>query len=504
LDTKLLVIYISRIYCALTSVVFLPVMIVMLGKESYGLVGVFVLLQGVLGVLDAGIGSSLARECVLCKNSRNNFLHFLNIFKKILWLYIAIAILVLVTGGYLSRYLAYDWIITTLDRHLVQQIMIIMFLIFTSRFIQSPFRSLLLGNEKHIFLSYLDMLTATIGSPLIVAIFYFTTPDILLYFYIQLIASVLRLLILVASSKMLITKLLQTLKNTNDKYQTSLKKLVYFSAQISALSVVWIISSQADKVALTKFMPLDEYATYSVALSLLALTTIISAPLNQYLLPRLTSLYNNNNLSQYNKLLEDSLTYLLIVIMPLIYFMFYHSAELVYSWSGDISLSSEVSVFLKWLFAGSCLHIITNIAYIVLYTQGRLKQHTYVNIGFASITVPLSIAVAYWYSGLGTSILYFSLSLLYLCTWCLYVFHANFKNLLVFLGGKIAVFSAISFVFFSLFNEIYSSNRMLLFIELAGKGIFLVIVCLCIDKVLLNKMLSKIETRQTLPAKITF
>ena len=54
--------YFSSGLNVILSIIFVPIYLNYLGAEGYGLIGVFASLQGILSVLDAGLGGALSRE----------------------------------------------------------------------------------------------------------------------------------------------------------------------------------------------------------------------------------------------------------------------------------------------------------------------------------------------------------------------------------------------------------------------------------------------------------
>ncbi|WP_422387816.1 lipopolysaccharide biosynthesis protein [Erwinia aphidicola] len=98
---------------------------------------------------------------------------------------------------------------------------------------------------------------------------------------------------------------------------------------------MWIIVNQSDKLALTKFIELSEYAKYSVAVSVSALIFIISDPLNQVLLPKLTRYYNEKKYDAYSECFTSAVLFVCLCLIPLSMFLFFNGTKLLYVWSGE-------------------------------------------------------------------------------------------------------------------------------------------------------------------------
>mgnify|MGYP000999198396 CR=1 FL=1 len=77
------VIYFTKIYGSVIALGLTPVMLRLIGVESFGLIGSFTVLQSVLLILDAGLGGILTRQLATSRNDIENLDKFIIIFKKI-------------------------------------------------------------------------------------------------------------------------------------------------------------------------------------------------------------------------------------------------------------------------------------------------------------------------------------------------------------------------------------------------------------------------------------
>lgn len=477
---SLLIIYISRIYSALISIAFIPFIFDFIGAEGFGLVGFFVVLQACLHILDVGIGGVVTRQVLLCSDDYDSYKGFLRAYKKILLFFCIIALIISTIGVWQSSNITELWLDSSLDDELVKQCIIIMFLTFSSRYVQSPMRSVLLGKERHVLISIIDILTATISSPLAVVVLFLTSGNVLYYFYVQLLASLIRVAIFIVYSHKELNMTYVSLKGRGPgkKIKTTFSNLFKFALQLSSLSILWVLVNQSDKLVLTNVMSLKDYSYYSLAISVVVVVSIVSGPMSQYLSPRLTKLYSENKKIEFAIVFEKTFLFLAIFLIPLCTFMFVDGKELIFIWTNNSDVAMRVQVYLPWLFAGASVAVFSNFAFLLRYSHGDLRSHTIVFSIFSVIIIFLNIFVAKEYQGVGSSIFYFVNTVFLFITWSLFTFCTYFSGFIRFFTIKIAPLFLFSSIIFISFPDYVIHDRILSLFFLVFKGGVGVVFCI--------------------------
>lgn len=473
----LLFIYIGRMYTAIVSFAFIPYIFDALGAEAYGLVGFFVVLQACLLVLEAGIGGVLTRQIILCSNNISSFLEFVTVYKRIIYLFLVVSFLIVFFVWLQADRINNVWLKSNLDDGVVVDSIVIMSIIIACRYMQGPLRSVLLGKEKHIFLTINGMVSITISAPIAAFVFYIGSGDVVTYFYIQLFAALLSLVVIWTCVRIELKRSIVSLENKveGEKVCTTAVSLVKFAIQLSSLSLLWVLVTQSDKLVLTKVLMLKDFSYYSIAISLVGIIAIINQPVTQSLLPRLTRLNSASNYSEYTKIFEQSFSYLVAVLAPLSIFMFIDGEKLLFLWLGSSETAKEVQTYFPWLFSGAAVAVFSNLCYLLLYSHGKLRGHTLFYAVFSFIVIFLNIYIANKYLGTGTSIFYFINSIFLLVTWCLYNFISYFKGFVGYMLVKVLPIIVISLILLLVIPTYESEYPHLTFFVLAFKGLFVVL-----------------------------
>ena len=473
----------------------IPFLISFLGNESYGLIGYFVVVQACLSIFDAGIGGVLTRQAILSKKNKKEFENFVKIFYKAIVFFLCISVLIWLYGQFFSDSLV-GMLNSKLPSSTISQSIALMLMIFSVKYIQGPFRSILLASERQVLLTTINVIYMTLSQ---VAVYYFliiSNDGILLYFKLQLLfAFVNSIMIIYFGLRTLSTVRAQSKKcNVNEGQLVSdnFRTILLFAFQLSILSILWVLVNQSDKLALAKYLPLDQYAHYTVAISFVSMLAVLSDPLNQFLQPRLTGLFYSKNYQSYSNVFNKSFDFILLLTMPLAIFLFFHSRELVYLWARDDTLAVSISNYLPWLFMGGVFAVYSNFIFLILYSLGKLKLHTIVYAFFSIVIVPLNFYMAKYYLGEGTSRFYLVNSIFLFLIWGGYVFNKFFKNGLYPLIFKMVPLIMINTLYFMCFDRIDLKPKMNesfeLFFSLFGIGMAAVIISFCY-LLLINKII---------------
>ncbi|MCZ4673871.1 oligosaccharide flippase family protein [Citrobacter sedlakii] len=471
-------IYSVRIYTAVITIVLIPALIAQIGIEAYGLIGFFTVLQACLSILDAGVGGVLTRESIISKNSLSGFTRFNVLYKKVVFFFIILALVLSFVGWLICQRYSMSWLNTSLASETVITCTTLMFWIFSLRYIQGPFRSIILSNESQLTLTTINFISITLSQPITLLFLKIYNGDIVFYFIIQLIVAFISSGIIIACGERIRKKILTECKEKNNDERcvdnkTSFKNLFLFALQLSTLSILWILVNQSDKLALTKYISLSQYGIYSVAVSVISILAIFSDPLNQFLQPRLTKFYHERQFDSYLIMFLNAFRFICILTIPLSAFLIFYSEEIVFIWSNDFYLATQVAKYLPWLFIGGVFAAYSNFIFLLLYSFGNLKKHTLVYTIFSLIVIPANIYIAKTYFGEGTSIFFAVSSIILFATWGGYNFMRAFSDGIKLLIIYILPLFVIEIAYFKLTEAINfnTENRLLLFLVLAILGV---------------------------------
>lgn len=473
--------YIAQFYSAISLLIVVPIYIKLLGSEAYGLVAFFIMLQAWFQILEAGISGSITRVIAISKNHTGNFSAALLICKKIFILFFLISLLILFLGAIFNDFLTNEWFQTSISKDVLSVSLFSMFFSLAFKYLSGPFRSILIGLERHVELSVVTIIILTLKYPLSVFYIVYFSKEVDDFFIYQALTCVFEFVSFLLLSIYSIKLNKERGKGGDNSGVLSLTFIDFFkfSIQLSILSISWVVVTQVDKLVLSKFMTLDNYGFYSLAVSLSGAILIFAAPLNQILMPKLTGLFNNNDRDGFYRVYFISFSILCMISISLGIFLFIFGSEVVYLWTSEQVLSVRANEYLGFLSLGNSISVLMSMVFLLLFCSGDLKLHTIVYVCYSLVLIPLSIIITSNYGGYGASAFWFFHNVILFTFWGGRVLLKYFGyNTLYMILELIITSSLFSFLHFSFWRElsIIPENRFALLAILTFIGIGNVLV----------------------------
>ncbi|MCQ3924441.1 MAG: hypothetical protein DPW12_09615 [Rhodocyclaceae bacterium] len=188
--------YLGQAWTTLISLVFIPVYIRYMGVESFGLIGVFTLLQAWLALFDMGMTPTLSREMARYTAGAHTPQSIRDLLRSLetIGLAMSVAIGLLVWA-------AADWLrVGKLPVETVSQAIALMGAVVALRFVEGLYRGAILGLQRQVFYNAVNSLFATLRAVGAVAVLAWVSPTIEAYFVWQGIVSILSLAALAAAA----------------------------------------------------------------------------------------------------------------------------------------------------------------------------------------------------------------------------------------------------------------------------------------------------------------
>lgn len=475
--------YTAQIYTSVIGILVIPFYISRIGAEGFGLIGFFLMMQAWAAILDAGIGGSLSRQFSITKHSKDLFRKFLTKFYIVISFFAGVSVLLFTFGYYWKAYIAANWLVTSIDQNILEVSIVAMFLTLSFRYLSGPFRSGLVGFEKHAALSLSSIFFISLRFPLALIVLDIYDNSLIHYFIYQAVVSFIELLVVIIlffiNSKN-IHKIASVIEEplAND---FSLKSLFLFSAQLTLLSMTWVVVTQVDKMMLSRFLELADFGYYIMAVTVSGIVLAFSAPLAQVLMPRLSILASLKDNKKYIRLYIRSFSGLSIIIISLAIFLTLFSDKLLYIWTGDAKTTQEVYPFVKWLALGNAVAVLMNFIFLLQYSFGKLRAHLIAYLFYSVILIPFSVFIAYSYKSFGSAVFWFVHNIVFFVVWGSMVHRRYLKGINFYVWVRVLLpISMISLVYLSALKELvmFYDNRIIDFFVLALIGLSNVILVL--------------------------
>lgn len=368
-----------------------PLVLRWLGGEAYGLVAFHATVQSLLPLLDLGFSVAINREIASLSATPGGAAQTRSVMRTALPLYWAVAIVFCGSMNFASPFLADRWLSgTTLPRGLVVESLGLMAVALAGHFLSLAYTAAFLGLQRQVLYSGLSVTNVAlrVGGGAAVA---FATGDVRAFFTWQVIASVLQV-------AMLALVLRRVMPAGEARFQTHLLRGAWQLARgVAIISVAAALTSQADKLAVSRSASLTIFGHYSMAALLAIMAAGGAAPVANAVFPRFAQLISLNDRRELTLAYHRAMQSMAAIVLPIACVLAVWSREVLYVWTGQPAIAAAQSSVAVLLVAGMAMNGLVTIPYLLQVARGWTAPAILWN-GLALLTfVPgMFVAAAEW------------------------------------------------------------------------------------------------------------
>lgn len=343
-----------------------------------------------MSLLDAGMTATLSREFADSTKDVGTKQKTLSTF-EIIYFGISILIVLLFLAG--AEIIATEFIVVSSIPHTdVVTVIRILGLGIALQMLANFYMGGLLGLEHQVSANILQILWGIFKNGLVVVLIWFF-PFIVFFFWWQIIVT---LFYVIALRYFLLKKLLENDTKVRLKWEWDkgiLKNTWRFAGGMLLISLVAVINTQLDKLAISKLLPLAELGYYTLAVALTQGLVVITSPIAMATLPRFTSLYSESKISEASDLFYHTFNIVAVIVFSFASILVLFSFKILYIWTGNMELSSKAENYVPILAIGSAFLSILVIPYNVAIANAYTRFNNVLGLAGIFFTIP-----AYWIS----------------------------------------------------------------------------------------------------------
>ncbi len=391
-----------------------------LGADAYGLIGVYLLLQGLMPLFDLGITPGLARAVSWHRGARpggGQVLTLVRLAERPMLLFAAIFGLGLVgLSGVIQRH----WLVSAqLPTSIVHLTIIMMGAALALRMLAGLQKAALMAIEHQLQVNAVQsvaVLARTLGA---LAFAMGTATGVGGFFVVQVPVSLMEWW----AYRHYLLKALP--REAQPITRRELRDHGRFALGVAGLAALWLLTSQADKLALSRILPLAEYGAYSLGIHMASAVIIATGPIQAAVLPRLTRLIAAGEESQ-SRLLYGMATAMTVALACGLTVGIYLAGPIVVALMHPVGVLDvkPMRIAVAYAFGNSAIAIV-GLSYQLQNARGRLRLHAAGTIAQAIVQIPLLVWVASTYGALMTALVFAALNWLFVMLW-MPVVHARF------------------------------------------------------------------------------
>lgn len=407
LKRNILANYLGAGTVALAPVLALPWYLAALGPEQFGLIGFIVMLQAVLGLLDAGISQALVREITVRLDSadggRRSTAALLFGFERIYWLFALCAGCVTLL---LADTLARHWLnLAGLPVASGREAIYGAAAIFAVQFPGSVYRSLLVGAQAQVALNGVMLGGALLrhaGGVIVVLAWPTLTAYLVWHASIALLETLLR--------GRFAWRTLNVRRNQVKWEIQQLRPMWRSVAGMSGVTLLGALTVQMDKIVLSRMVTIEQFGYYTVAATVAAGMLQLVYPLVQAVLPRAIQLRAE---PAALRSLGIKLARLIGLLVGLGALFFIAAGEwLLGAWLRNPAVVAVVYPLLAVLLVGTALNAFYNVGYINWIVHEKIRRVLQVNALALVLSVALIPPLVAWQGTIGAAFGWLAINLI--------------------------------------------------------------------------------------------
>jgi O-antigen/teichoic acid export membrane protein len=409
----------------LLGLVLLPVYIHFLGIEAYGVVGFFWSLQGVFGLLDAGMSATLNREFARYSAQDGRGQDRRDLLRTLEALYWPLSLM----GGILLLLLAPTisghWINPEgLSRTAIENSFYLMGLAIALQMPSSLYQGGLMGLQRQVLLNSVLVVLATFRGLGAALILWKVSPTVEAFFAWHVVVSGVQ----VITMRLLLWGGLPETGKGPAFRRDLLGEVWRYAAYISGNSIVGVVLTQADKLILIRILSLEHFGYYMLAWSVAASLWAIILPINTALFPQFVQLFERREEFDIVNLFHHASQVISVAIIPIGMLLILFSREILLLWTRNPVIADNAHLLVSLLVLGVTLNGMCSVPSYMSAAFGWPQLVMYVNIGQAIVLFPAIVFAASRYGAVGAAVIWVIMNSTYMFAMMPILFRRYLRN----------------------------------------------------------------------------
>jgi O-antigen/teichoic acid export membrane protein len=377
--------YLGQGWSTLMGLAFIPLQIKYLGIESYGLIGLFAVLQAWLVLLDMGMTPALGREMARFTGGGHNAQSIRDLLRSIEVIALGMAIAIALGIWVASDWLASDWLKSeSLSSETVAYAFTLMGMVTALRFAEGVYRSSILGLQRQVLFNIVNSAMATIRSVGAVGVLVWVSPTIEAFFLWQGAVSIFTLFVLAWATYRMLPK-----ADVTGRFSLkTLQGIWHFAGGMMGITLLSLMLMQVDKIVLSKLLNLSEYGYFMLASAVAGAIFMVSHPIVQAWYPRLTELHALQDQSRFIETYHQGAQLITVTMGTAVVILFIFAEQILYLWTKNIELASRTAPLATLLALGNFLNALMFMPYQAQLAHGWTSLAIRINIIAVVILVP--------------------------------------------------------------------------------------------------------------------
>ena len=367
------------------GIVFVPLYVHYLGIEAYGLVGVFTMLQAGLTLVDVGMRPSLSREMARFMAGRHDAYSIRTLLRSVSVVGLCLAGAVMLAIAASSGWIATRWLnLESLPSATVAHALIAMGVVIGLRIPENIYISAVAGLQRQVVHNVVTSVMATVRAVGALGLVAYLHAGIEGFFLWQGLVSV----ITTAAMATVIHNCLPPAQQPVHFSMAALRGVWRFAAGMTTIAVLALLSTQMDKVLLSRMLALSSFSYYALAGTVASVLYSLTGPINAAYNPRLAELTARNDQAALRTTYHQGAQLVSVLMGPAAIMLMVFAGRLVQLWTGNPQLTEQVARYVPILALSVLLNGLVNMPYQLQLAHGWTRLAAMTSLGAVLIIGP--------------------------------------------------------------------------------------------------------------------
>jgi O-antigen/teichoic acid export membrane protein len=379
---------IARAWGVISVYLFVPLYLRFLGIEAYGIVGFYSTLLAVLAFADMGFTATLNREMARLSVRKDAAAEMGDLLRTYESAYICISSALAVAIWALAPAIATHWLRSrVLLPHEMTTAIRLMGVAIALQLPSALYIGGLMGLEKQVRSNTITIATSICRSLGAVLVLWLVSPTIFAFAAWQLISNA----VYCSAARFGLWRALPPRADQSRPHfrWQAFRNTWHYALGMAGMAAVSALLAQADKLTVSKMLPLEMLGYYTLAGALASAPLILASPIALAVFPRLTALVARQDCIGVQRLYHRTCALVAATAIPVGMTLALFACDFIRAWTGSAAAAQQAAVPASLLLGGQMLQAIQAVPCYLALAYGYVRLNLYVNIVSLLLLVPL-------------------------------------------------------------------------------------------------------------------
>ena len=393
----------SRVWNGALSFVILPAYLYFIGAESFGVVSLYAAAQAVIALLDCSLAPSLTRQLARSRVTKESWNRSHDLAKTMEVIYWGFAILAGVCFSLLVPIISSYWLNPTqLSAAEVKAALYIGAIGLAVQWPSTLYSGGLVGLQKQNTLAILNVFGSTLRAMLTVFCLWAISSSVEVLFWVGAALGLIHTLVM----RYVFWQSMPNRETRGIFRMTLLAEIWRFAFGVSAITITSVILLQADKITLSRLLPLEEFGYYAISTALANALFIATGSIFSVTFPKLSELAVSGDREKLITFYHLACQGVALAILPISAVISIFSSELLQLWTRNPHIAENGHSILSVFVVGNIFNCLLSVPYTVQLAFGLTRVAIVANFVALLLAFPLTYFLYGTYGSLSGPIMW--------------------------------------------------------------------------------------------------